>query len=51
MGLHEWWKMKSYSKWYHYFWLMPLIAIFLCVTSMVNAFEDMVSTVINAFRK
>ncbi|WP_257151673.1 hypothetical protein [Bacillus pseudomycoides] len=25
--LHEWWKIGSYTKWYHYFGGMPLIAI------------------------
>lgn len=26
--LEGWWKMSSYSKWYHYFWLMPIVAVF-----------------------
>lgn len=25
--LEDWWKMSSYSKKHHYFWLMPIIAI------------------------
>lgn len=27
----EMFNIKSYTKWYHYFWAMPLTAILFCV--------------------
>lgn len=45
--LHEWWKMKSYTKWYHYFWAMPLIAIGLSIAWVFYTIVDG----IDSFRK
>ncbi|HHB3508217.1 TPA: hypothetical protein ACORDH_005358 [Bacillus cereus] len=40
---HEWWKISSYTKRYHYFWLMPLIAVFLGLAWGVLKIVDSVS--------
>ncbi|MES5938831.1 MULTISPECIES: hypothetical protein [unclassified Bacillus cereus group] len=40
--LHEWWKMSSYTKWYHNFWLTPIIAVFLGIAWVVLTIVDSV---------
>lgn len=46
MGLNpldEWWKIGSYTKWYHYLWAMPLIAICLGIAWVIITTIDLVS--------
>ncbi|MBJ7997709.1 hypothetical protein JDS75_24940 [Bacillus cereus] len=51
MGLNpldEWWKMSSYTKWYHYLWAMPLIAIVIGVAFVVISIAGIVSSFFSA---
>ncbi|MGU7369188.1 hypothetical protein [Bacillus cereus] len=43
--------MKSYTKWYHYFWEMPLIAIGLAVAWVALTIFDTVCGLIDSFKK
>jgi hypothetical protein len=37
--LGGWWKMSNYSKWYHYLWLMPTLAIIWVFLWITRKFE------------
>ncbi|MHA4074562.1 hypothetical protein [Bacillus cereus] len=46
--LHEWYKIDSYTKWYHYLWAMPLIAIVISVAFVVISIVGIVSSFLSA---
>ncbi|WP_176549030.1 hypothetical protein [Bacillus pseudomycoides] len=49
--LHEWWKMGSYTKWYHYFCGMPLIAIVIGFAWAAITVGGFIFGVIDGFKK
>lgn len=49
--LHEWWKMGSYTKWYHYFCGMPLIAIVIGFARAAITVGGFIFGVIDGFKK
>ncbi|PHE70584.1 hypothetical protein [Bacillus wiedmannii] len=49
--LHDWWKISTYTKWYHYFWAMPLIAIVIAVAWTVITVGGIVFGVVDWFKK
>ncbi|EJR71374.1 hypothetical protein [Bacillus cereus] len=46
--LDEWWKISNYTKWYHYIWGMPLIAIIIGVAFVVISIAGIVSSFLSA---